>query len=106
MSAEERAKAEFDKERERFNTERSEYQKERLTFECTKQLAAESLPVEFADMLTGADADATKANIEKFKGAFSKAVEAAVTEQLKGKPPKSGGGETEDTDPFLQGFGK
>ena len=87
MSAEERAKAEFDKEREKFNTERSAHQRERLEFECTKQLAGESLPVEFATMLTGADAEATKANIGTFKTAFDKAIEAAVTARMKGSAP-------------------
>lgn len=104
MSAEDRAKAELDKERKQFDEERSKHQRERLEFECTKLLASESLPVDFAQMLTGTDAEATKSNIETFKGAFMKAVEAAVSERLKGSTPKTPTQQT-DTDPFLQGFG-
>ena len=106
MSTEERAKAEFDKQKEAFDKERESYNRERLEFECTKQLAAESLPVEFASMLTGTDADVTKSNIETFKSSFMKAVEAAVTERLKGSPPKTQTQTNTETDPFLMGFGK
>lgn len=88
MSADERAKAELEAERAAFNNERSLYQRERLTFECTKQLADEKLPVEFAPMLTGKDAGETKANIEKFSKEWAGALEAAVAERLKGKTPK------------------
>ena len=105
LSADERAKEEFKNKLAQFETERTAYQKERLVFECTKQLAAEQLPVEFAEMLTGADADATKANIEKFKASFAKSVEASVTERLKGKTPEKGG-EPGAVDPFLAGFKK
>lgn len=90
MSADERAKAEFEKEKELFNNERSTYQRDKLVFECTKQLASENLSVEFAEILTGTDAESTKSNIDKFKTAFNKAVEASVEERLKGNtPPKS-----------------
>lgn len=107
LSADERAKAEFDKERKAFETERSKYQRDKLVFECSKLLAAENLSVDFAELLTGADADTTKTNIEKFKTAFNSAVEASVTERLKGNPPKGGGDKNPpDTDPFLSGFGK
>ena len=90
MSADERAKAEFEKEKELFNNERSTYQRDKLVFECTKQLASENLSVEFAEILTGTDAESTKSNIDKFKTAFNKAVEASVEERLKGNTlPKS-----------------
>lgn len=105
LSADERAKEEFKNKLTQFETERTAYQRERLVFECTKQLAAEQLPVEFAEILTGTDADTTKANIEKFKASFAKSVEASVTERLKGKTPEKGG-EPGAVDPFLAGFKK
>ena len=95
MSADERAKAEFDKRVKDFEDREAKHNAERLEFECTKQLAGEKLPVEFASMLTGADAEATKANIETFKTAFSKAIEDAVTEKLKGTTPKVGEGQSD-----------
>lgn len=103
MSADERAKAEFDKRVKEFEDREAKHNAERLTFECTKQLAAEGLSVEMAQILTGTDADATKANIETFKKIFGEALEKAVDERLKGKPPKqtpgaenSAGGEFAD----------
>ncbi len=95
MSADERAKAEFDKRVKDFEDREAKHNAERLEFECTKQLAGEKLPVEFASMLTGVDAEATKANIETFKKAFSKAIEDAVTEKLKGTTPKVGEGQSD-----------
>ena len=104
MSADERAKEQFKKERESFETEREQYQRERLEFECAKQLGENELPVSFSAWLTGKDAETTKTNIENFKSEFSKAVQAAVENRVKGAPPKTGVGNIE-TDAFLQGFG-
>lgn len=107
MNADERAKAEFENQVKQFNEQQEKYNSERLTFECTRQLASESLPVEFADMLTGKDSESTLKNIETFKNAFSKAIEAAVTERLKGTTPKGTNAipETKEADAFLAGFG-
>lgn len=102
MTAEERAKTEFEDAQKKFAEEKASYDRERLEFDCTKQLASANLPVEFASMLTGADGDATKANIEKFSAAFNKAVENAVNTRMKSEPPKVGG--VPNTDPFLAGF--
>ena len=105
MTAEERSKEEFNKRVKEFEEREAKHNAERLEFECTKQLAAAGLPIEFAGLLTGKDAEETKSNIDSFEKAYSKAIEAAVNEKLKGKPPKVGKDNEEQTDPFLQGFG-
>ena len=87
MTAAEREAAARKEEQAQFEAERQKFNAEKLEYDCTKQLAAQNLPVGFAKMLTGADADETKANIDSFKTAFDKAIEAAVTERLKGKAP-------------------
>ena len=87
MTAAEREAAARKEEQAQFEAERQKFNAEKLEYDCTKQLAAAGLPVDFAKMLTGADADETKANIDSFKAAFDKAIEAAVTERLKGKAP-------------------
>lgn len=51
MTADERAKAEFEKRVKDFDDREAKYNAERLEFECTKQLAGEKLPVEMAKML-------------------------------------------------------
>lgn len=103
MTTEERAKAEAEKEREKFERERKQYQREKLEFETGKQLADRKLSPKFASFLAQNDAETTKANLDAFEQAFSEAVQAGINEKLKGSPPKTGG--KTEADPFLQGFG-
>lgn len=90
LSAEERQTEELNK----FNVERAKFERERLENEATKQLASLGLPVEFAGQLVGADATTTLVNVQAFGTAFSAAVEKAVTDRIKGEPPKTGAPET------------
>ena len=93
MSEEERAKLEMDKLKAEFEAEKTKFQKEKLELEATKILGKEGLPVDFAPLLLGEDADSTHKNITAFKSAFQGAVEKAVEEKLKGgyKPKKADG---------------
>lgn len=77
-------------ERRQFDAERAEFAAERLENEATKQLAVLGLPVEFAKQLVGKDATATLANVQQFGTAFSAAVKRAVTDRIKGDPPRTG----------------
>lgn len=77
---------------------------EKMEFEATKALAKENLPVTFAKVLSGADADATAENINLFKTEFFKAIEEALNDRLKGKTPRTSS-VVESADPFLTGFG-
>lgn len=103
LSADERAKEEQKKAQEAFEKERSQYKRERLEFETTKQLAELKLPVSFASLLAGADAEATKANIENFQKEWNAALQNEIESKLKGNAPKSGA--VSETDAFLTGFG-
>ena len=93
MSEEERAKLEMDKMKAEFEAEKAQFQKEKLEIAATKILSKEGLPVDFAPLLLGEDAEATKTNIDAFKGAFQDAVEKAVEDKLRGgyKPKKADG---------------
>lgn len=51
-------------------------------------LSEAELPVGFADFLIKDNAETTKANIDKFKTEWQKAIEKAVDEKLKGKSPR------------------
>lgn len=104
MSADERAKAEFEGEKAAFEAERKKYNADKLEFETTKLLAAEGLPVAFAKLLCGSDAESTKANIEGFKTEYAKAIETAVSDRLKSSPPKLPENNGQAADPFLNGF--
>lgn len=107
MSAEERAQAEFEKRVQEFDKQKKQYESEKLVFECGKTLAAEGLPIEFADILAGANADETSERVGAFKKAFQAAIEAAVTDRLKGESPRGKQREQnqEPEDAFLKGFG-
>ena len=90
LSAEERAKAEFEKEKQALSVQKAAFEKEQLQHEVGKTLLAEKLDPSFAAFLTGADADSSNENIKNFKSAFEAAVEAAVIERIKGTPPTAG----------------
>lgn len=105
LSEKERAEEQFKREKESFNAERSKFAAERLKFECARQLNEEGLPASFSPWLTGKDAEETKTNIEKFKEEFSTAIQKAVEDRVKSKTPGIGT-KSEETDAFLQGFGK
>ncbi len=102
LSAEERAKEEQKKAQEVFEKERQQYQRDKLEFETTKELAQRNLPVSFAKLLAGNDADSTKENIESFQKEWAAALQKEIDNKIKGSAPKTGT-ETE-IDAFLSGF--
>lgn len=92
-----------EKERADFENERRSYMAEKLEFHAKKTLTEENLPVSFAKLLCGEDEEATVKNIALFKEEFLRAVEAALSEKLKGSTPKTAAPSNE-FDPFLTGF--
>lgn len=105
MSSDERSRAEFDKKQKAFDEERSQYMTERMEFEAAKALSQAELPIEFASILKGEDTKTTAENISVFKELFLKAVEAEVSDRLKGFTPRVGT-MAPQSDPFLAGLGK
>lgn len=88
MSEKERQQALFDKQVKEFEETKKAFENEKLLNETTKQLATKNLPVEFADMLKGTDAESTFENIKVFEDKFNKALESAINERLKRNVPK------------------
>lgn len=105
MSAEERAKFEMDKKQKDFEAERQQYVSERAEFEAAKELAAQNLPVVFAHMVADADKDRMLDNISIFKSEYLKAIEAGLSQRLKGSAPRISKEIPEGIDPFLNGLG-
>lgn len=105
MSAEERAKFEMDKKQKDFEAERQQYVSERAEFEAAKELAAQNLPVVFAHMVADADKDRMLDNISIFKSEYLKAIEAGLSQRLKGSAPRISKEIPEGSDPFLNGLG-
>lgn len=107
MTEAEREEAAQKKAREDFEAEKAAFAHERLVSRAATQLVKNGLPEEIAELITASDAEEEKIGegIAAIKAAFDKAVEAAVTEKLKGASPETGGDPNNNTDPFLSGFG-
>lgn len=88
MSEQERQQALFEKKVKEFEETKKAFESEKLLNETTKQLSTKNLPVEFADMLKGTDAESTFENIKVFEDKFNKALEVAINERLKRNVPK------------------
>lgn len=87
MSAEERAKAEFEQEKEEWLKEKNSFEKEKMKLEATKLLDAEGMPISFVEYVVGDTAEQVTENIKVFKDAWTTALDSAITERLKGKSP-------------------
>ena len=89
MSEEERSRVlEEKRERELSERERTIYKKE-LELAAVKILDGKKLPVHFAHLFLGENAEETHANIETFEKAWHGEIESRVNERLKGITPKS-----------------
>lgn len=105
LNKDERAKEEMRIEREKFEKEKSEFAQKQLIAETANQLSERGLSKDFAERLCGKTAEETKANIDAFEKDFNAAVEKAVSERMKGKPPKvDPPNDNGEKDPFLMGF--
>lgn len=100
MSAEDRAKEEFEKQKQDFEAERKQFERDRLELQVKKDLNEQGLNESFSSFLIGEDADSSLANIKAFKSAWDKALSDAVKEKLKGEPPKASPGQNESQDVF------
>lgn len=96
MNAQERAEHERDELQKQLDELRQRDTLAQMAAEARNMLQKEavSVPDSVIDMLVSADADKTKKAVSNFASAFKTAVQAAVVEQLKGKPPKTGGAKT------------
>ena len=89
LSEAEKQKKLFEKQVKEFEETKRAFENERLLNETSKQLASKNLPIDFADMLKGNDAEKTFENIQLFEAKFNEAVEKVVTERLRGNVPKT-----------------
>ena len=89
LSEAEKQRKLFEKQVKEFEETKRAFENERLLNETSKQLASKNLPIEFAEMLKGNDAEKTFENIQLFEAKFNEAVEKVVTERLRGNVPKT-----------------
>lgn len=89
LSEAERQKKLFEKQVAEFEATKKAFEAERMLNETMKQLASKNLSTNFAKLLKADDAETTLANINDFEIEFNKAVEARVSERLKGTTPRT-----------------
>lgn len=84
MTADEKAKYQLDKEKAELAKAKEEFAHEQLKTAVASELVSRGYTADFADFLTGEDAESSNANIKAFETAFKKAVETATAEKLRG----------------------
>lgn len=84
MSADERARYQLDKDKAEFAREKEKFAHEQLKTAVASELVSRGYTADFAEFLTGKDAESSNANINAFESAFKKAVEAAAADKLRG----------------------
>lgn len=94
MTADQKAEHEQKKLAEKLQQREAEITRRELKAETMETLLEKGLPKELADVVNYADADSCKSSIDSLEKAFRAAVEAGVTERLKGKAPKTDAGDT------------
>ena len=90
LSEEERAKAEIDiakgelsAMKAEFDKMKAEFDREQLLSQVTKELDDRKLPISMAQALLGADAETTKANIDRFESDWKVSLENAIKAEIK-----------------------
>lgn len=90
LSAEEKEKELLEKTKRDIEERERTIKLKELKLDAIDILVEKKLPVKFADMLLKDDAESTMDNIKLFEKEWQEAIDAAVTEKLKGKSPKLG----------------
>ena len=89
LSEAERQKKLFEKQVAEFEATKKAFEAEKMLNETMTQLSQRGLSTSFAELLRADDAESTLENINNFEAEFNRAVEARVSERLKGATPKA-----------------
>ena len=90
MSAAEREKAKFDKDKAALEADRAQLAQEKLRTQTAQELMNSGLSADFIDFVIAKDAETVNENIKTFKTVFDDAVEAAVKQRIATPTPKKG----------------
>ena len=85
MTAEQRAKYQFDKDKAAFDAEKKAFERQQLVLATGKELIKRGLDASFADVLTGDTAEETADKIDKFEAS---AVADSVSDKMRGTAPR------------------
>ena len=92
MSAEQKAEHERQKRESELAKREEAVARREMRATASQQLSERSLPQALAECLDYSSAEACGKSIDAMEKAFRDAVQAAVTERMKGRTPESGGG--------------
>jgi len=107
LNEDERKKTELENSMKELEVKEKELQRKELMLEMTKVLAERKIPVQFMEYLTADDNESTLERIKTFEKKYKAAIEAAVTEKLKGKAPTAGSKSSSNSNaPVKDGFMK
>lgn len=95
MNAEDRARHDLEEKLKDLTAREQELTKGELRAEAIRQFGEKGLPVNLAKIIPYIDADSTNAAIVEVEAVFREALEIAVTDRLKGTPPKIGQPQTQ-----------
>ena len=88
MTAEQRAKYQFDKDKAAIDAEKKPFERQQLVLATGKELVKRGLDASFADVLTGDTAEETAAKIDKFEETFRNAVSNSISNKMRGTAPR------------------
>ena len=88
MTAEQRAKYQFDKDKAAFDAEKKAFERQQLVLATGKELIKRGLDASFADVLTGDTAEETADKIDKFEETFRNAVSNSISNKMRGTAPR------------------
>mgnify|MGYP001069042867 FL=1 len=88
MTAEQRAKYQFDKDKAAFDAEKKAFERQQLVLATGKELIKRGLDASFAEVLTGDTAEETAAKIDKFEETFRNAVSNSISNKMRGTAPR------------------
>lgn len=106
MSADERAKAEFEKKEAELQKREKEIIKKELQAQARDELSEKGLPSILVDLLNYDSADTVKESMDSIAKIWEEAVQRGVSERIKGDKPLPGAQENKEVNIFDQRIAK
>lgn len=89
MTAAQKERYQLDKDKAAFAAQQAQFQRQQLEVQMGRDLQSRGMDAGFAQWLTGADAEASAANLKAFEALWNAAISSAVTGRMRGTtPPK------------------
>lgn len=88
MTDTQRKEYQLKKDRAALDAERATFQRQQLQVSVAAELQKRGISADFAGMLTGKDADTSRANIDAFEAHWNASVQDAVNGRMRANPPK------------------